>query len=72
MTPEVLVMRSRLVLVTAFAGTIGAILDAPLPGPLTVSKPATDYEPNEPEYHEEDESEENSTATGIFVVMALA
>jgi hypothetical protein len=71
-TPEALVMRSMLVLVTAFAGIIGAILAARLPRLLTVSEPAADYEPNESKYDEEDESEENSMATGIFTLMALA
>jgi len=63
MTPEALAGRSGLVLVTAFTGIIGAILTARLPRLLTVSEPATDYEPNESKYHEEDESDENSMAT---------
>ena len=59
-------------LFTAFTGIISAILDAPLRRRLTVSKPATDYEPHETKYHEEDESKENSIPSRIFILMALA
>jgi hypothetical protein len=54
---------------TVFRGVRGMDTLATLP---TVSDPITDDETDEPEYHEDDEGEEDSVPAGIFLAVTLA